>query len=403
MSQRRPWKAIVRQTAKELRICQLRTSEKRETSMRIRQIEAIPVRVPLKTGMTTKTAHGEHVDSHYVVVRVHTDEALVGLGEASVSARWSGETSRGCVWAIDELIGPALVGADPTRITALRSRMDRELKLNPFTKAAVEMALWDLLGKSAGLPVVQLLGGPVRERIPIKMVIGAFDTPRAVRLAEKFLESGVRCLKVKVGLDPEADQARVRAVREVAGGDVPIGIDANCGWNLPTARRVIRELESLDLLFIEQPVPAGNLDWLRELRRETHTPIMADESVFTLSDALDVVTARAADIMSIYPGKNGGLAAAIATAQVAEAAGLVCHMGSNLELGIASAAMLHVAAATPVVASEAYPADIIGPLYHQADLLEVPLNLGPEFAYVPDGPGLGVDLDDKQLQRWRVD
>src|SRR4051794_2230660 len=155
--------------------------------MKITRVEPIPVCVPLKKGLTTKTAHGEHVVSPYVVVRVHTNEGLVGLGEATLAPRWSGETSRGCVALIEEILGPALVGQDPTRITALRAVMDREVKLNPFTKAAVEMALWDLTGKAAGLPVYQMLGGKVRESVPIKVVIGAFDPARACALAETFL------------------------------------------------------------------------------------------------------------------------------------------------------------------------------------------------------------------------
>src|SRR5438270_8319049 len=125
--------------------------------MKINAIEAIPVRVPLKPGLTTRTAHGDHVTSNYVIVRVRTDEGLIGLGEATVAARWSGETSPTCVAAIRDLIGPALVGSDPRRIHVARAVMDRELKLNPFTKAAVEMALWDLAGKAAGVPVYDLL------------------------------------------------------------------------------------------------------------------------------------------------------------------------------------------------------------------------------------------------------
>src|SRR4051812_45758474 len=159
--------------------------------MKVTRVEAVPVCVPLKKGLTTKTAHGEHVVSPYVLVRVHTDEGLVGLGEATVAPRWSGETSRGCVAAVEELIGPALVGKDPGRITALRALADRELKLNPFTKAAVEMALWDIAGKAAGLPLYRLLGGKVRDAVPIKMVVGAFDEERARQLAEQFLIWGV--------------------------------------------------------------------------------------------------------------------------------------------------------------------------------------------------------------------
>lgn len=233
------------------------------------------------------------------------------------------------------------------------------------------------------------------------MVVGAFDIPKAVELAEKFLEWGVRCLKVKVGLHPAVDFQRVQTVREVAGPDIPIGIDVNCGWSLDTARRMLPKLERYDMLFAEQPIPPGDPQSLALLRQVTSIPIMADESLFTLADAWTLTNARAADVFSVYPGKNGGLAALLEIVHVAQAAGIVCHMGSNLELGIGTAAMLHAAAAIPIIASETYPADLIGPLYHEADLLREPLSLGPEVARVPDGPGLGVELDEAQLQRWR--
>ena len=369
--------------------------------MRITQIEPIPVRVPLKAGLTTKTAHGEHIDSPYVIVRIHTDTDLVGLGEATVAPRWSGETSRGCVAAIEELIAPALIGADPTQINSLRAVMDKEIKLNPFTKAAVEMALWDLSGKAAGVPVYQLLGGQVRNEIPIKMVVGAFEVPQAVSLAERFLNWGVRCLKVKVGLDPATDLQRVKAVREVAGPTIPIGIDVNCGWSLDTSRRMLPKLEPYDILFAEQPISPDDPESLAQLREATPIPIMADESLFTLGDAWLLANARAADIFSVYPGKHGGLGATLEIVHVAKAAGAVGSIGSNLELGIGSAAMLHAAAAMPTIDSETYPADLIGPLYHEADLLREPLALGPEVARVPEGPGLGVELDEEQVAHWR--
>jgi L-alanine-DL-glutamate epimerase-like enolase superfamily enzyme len=370
--------------------------------MRITQVEAIPVRVPLKAGMVTKTAHGDHHTSDYVIVRVHTDAGLTGLGEATVSALWSGETSKSCVAAIDDLIGPALVGADPTRITAIRKRMDFLIKLNPFTKAAVEMALWDLAGKVLEVPVYQLLGGTVRDIIPTKLMIGAFDIPHVRSLAEKFLGWGARCLKVKVGLDLPGDIARVQAVRDVAGPDVPITIDANCGWNVTTARIALDQLRRFNLLIAEQPIPPGDTEAMAALRVAGGPPIMADESVFTLGDAWGVLRAHAADVISVYPGKNGGITAAIEIAHVAESAGVPCHMGSNLELGIGSAAMLHVACAIKNIESETYPADILGPHYHESDLLAEPLALPFDGAPVPRGPGLGVELSEDQLRQFRV-
>src|SRR5262249_47207995 len=302
--------------------------------MRITRIEAIPVRVPLKAGMTTRTAHGDHVTSDYVIVRVHTDTGIVGLGEATVSALWSGETSRGCVAAIHDLIGPALVGADPTPITTVRKQMDFLIKLNPFTKAAVEMALWDITGKALSVPVYQLLGGKVRDVIPTKMMIGAFDLPRVRSLAEQFLNWGIRCLKVKVGIDLAGDVARVQAVRELAGAEIPITIDANCGWKVTTARLALEQLRRFNLLVAEQPIAPGDTEAMAYLRTVGGIPIMADESVFTLADAWNVLRAHAADVISVYPGKNGGIAASIEIAQVAQSAGVLSHARTNLEPGI---------------------------------------------------------------------
>ena len=265
------------------------------------------------------------------------------------------------------------------------------------------MALWDLAGKAAGVPVYQLLGGKVRDVVPTKMMIGAFDLPRVRALAEQFLGWGVRCLKVKVGLDLAGDVARVTAVREVAGPDIPITIDANCGWNVTTARLALERLRPLNLLVAEQPIAARRprgAGLPPRVRRAF--PIMADESVFTLADAWNVLNARAADVISVYPGKNGGIAASVEIAHVAQAAGVVCHVGSNLELGIGSAAMLHLACALAGIDSETYPADILGPHYHESDLLTQPLALGPEGAQVPDGPGLGVELDEAALAKYRV-
>lgn len=370
--------------------------------MKITRIETIPVRISLKQGFATKTAHGLHATSDYAVIRVHTDEGVIGLGEATVAPRWSGETSGSCVDVVETLLAPALIGRDPRRITQLMAVMNREAKLNPFTKAGIEMALWDIVGKAAGVPVFQLLGGAVREEVPIKLVIGALSPAEAVSMAERFLEWGVRCLKVKVGLDPAEDVARVRAVRKAAGPDIPIGVDANCGWNLATARRTLRVLEAENLLFAEQPIPPADPQALADIRGSTTIPVMADESIFTLTDAWTVTGVRGADILSIYPGKHGGIGPTVEIAQVAKAAGIVCTIGSNLELGIGTAAMLHVATALPVIDAETYPTDIIGPVYHETDLLREPLSIGPTAARVPTGPGLGVELDEEQLERWRV-
>jgi L-alanine-DL-glutamate epimerase-like enolase superfamily enzyme len=371
--------------------------------VKITRIDAIPICVPLKKGLTAKTAHGEHVTSPYVIVRVQTDRGLVGLGEATISALWSGETQAGTVSAIREYIAPLLVGKDPRDITAARRAMDFIIKQNPFTKAAVEMALWDIAGKAAGVPVYQLLGGKVRDRVRIKLVVWARDVEGSRKMAEEHLARGVTCVKVKTGLDPEGDIARVRAVREVTPKHIPVTIDSNCGWTIQQAKYCLRALEDVGLLLAEQPIAAGDPEALAEVRRDTPTPIMADESVFTLQDAWLLTTHRAADILSVYPGKHGGIAATAEIIAIAKAAGLRCTIGSNLELGIGTAAMLHVAAAFPEVDCDAFPADTIGPFYHDGEVIAKPLDLGPPYAMVPDRPGLGVELDEQALGRWRLE
>src|SRR5262249_55665313 len=272
--------------------------------------------------------HGEHRMSPYVLVRVHTDEGLIGVGEATISGLWSGETQNGAVAALRDYIEPVIVGKDPRDLTAIRQAMDRIIKVNSFTKAAVEMALWDIAGKAAGLPVYQLLGGKVRERIRIKLVVWAHDVPGSRAMAEHHLALGVSCLKVKVGLDPATDIARVRAVRDVCGPDIAVTIDANCGWTIQQAKSCLRQLADVNLLLAEQPIPAGDHVALAELRRDTPAPIMADESVFTLQDAWQLTVHRAADILSIYPGKHGGIAATADIVAIARAAGLRCTIGS---------------------------------------------------------------------------
>ena len=369
--------------------------------MKITRIEAIPVNVPLKPGMTTKTSHGVHATSPYVIVRIHTDDGHIGLGEATVAPRWSGETSLGSIAIIEGLFAPLLVGEDPTEVTRLRGLLESAIRLNPFTKAAVEMALWDLSGKAAGVPVYQLLGGKVRDSMPIRMVVGSIDVAGAVELAKSFLDRGVKCLKVKVGLDPQQDIERVRAVRELAGPDIPISVDANCGWTVSQATETLQRLRQFNILFAEQPIATGDPSELAALRRRTEIPLMADESAFTPGDVWTLSTHRAVDIISVYPGKNGGICGTVECVHAAKAAGLPCAMGSNLELGVGTAAMLHLGAALPTIASEHFPGDFIGPLYHQVDLLKTPLQLGPAAATAPHGPGLGVELDEAQLEQYR--
>jgi len=371
--------------------------------MRIRSIETIPVNVAIRPEFVIRGSIGIHSESPFVMLKVHTDEGIIGLGEVSCTALWSGEDNVTAVHIIHDFLEPALVGEDPRDIERLTARMRRAVFGHPFTKSGVEIALWDILGKAAGLPVYRLLGGAVRETIPIKMSVSGAEPERAAELARWAMGRGLKALKVKVGIEPQADIARVKAVRAAIGPSVRLGIDANGGWSprvaIETIRRIVGEC---NIFFAEQPVPALDIQWMVDVRRNVPVPVMADESCCNLQDAMAIARAGAADILSIYVGKGGGIGPARKMAAVAEAAGLTCTVGSNLELGVASAAMAHLAAATTGVGAEEFPCDILGPLGYDHDLLAEPLEFRDGSIRVPSGPGLGVELDEEMLARFRV-
>ena len=368
--------------------------------MKVSRVETIAVQVPLQAELAIRSSRGAHTASPFLLVKVHTDEGVVGLGEVSCTPRWSGEDQFTAAHFIQDLLAPQLVGENPADVERLTGKLRRALAVNPFTKAALEMALWDILGKMAGLPVYRLLGGAVRDSVATKWSVSGVEPEKAAAIARWAVEQGFRAMKVKVGLDLAGDLARVRAVREAVGPEVRLGVDANGGWSPRAAVEAIRRLSEYDIWFVEQPVPPGDPAWMAEVRRQVRTPVMADESVYTAQDAMALARAGAADVFSIYVGKSGGIAPARQIAAVAETAGLTCTVGSNLELGVASAAMIHLAMATPGIGAEEFPCDIIGPLFYEEDILAEPLRLAGGRAFPPERPGLGVDLDEEKVRRY---
>jgi muconate cycloisomerase len=373
--------------------------------VKITSIETIPVRVPLKPQFSIKSGRGgSHTTSPFLIVKVHTDEGLMGLGEASCTPRWSGEDQFSAQHFIKTYFEPLLVGQDPTDVAGCSKLFMPVVAGNPFTKAAVEMALWDLAGKAAGKPVYELLGGKVREVVPTKWSVSGRDPEPAAEIARWAIGAGFHKMKVKVGIDPDGDVARVHAVREAVGPDVPLGVDANGGWGTAAnAIAAIDRLREFNLAFVEQPVPAGDLFGMADVRaRARGLPVIADESVYTLADAKNLARAGAADVLSIYVGKAGGIGPAREIAEFAQSAGLACTIGSNLEMGIGSAAMIHLALATSGITAEQYACDIIGPLYYEDDVLAEPLDLNPGEARATENPGLGVELDELKVERYRA-
>jgi L-alanine-DL-glutamate epimerase-like enolase superfamily enzyme len=373
--------------------------------MKITHFETIPVRVPIKPEFAIRSGRGgAHLVSPFLLVKVHTDDGIIGVGEASCTPRWSGEDQVTAAHIISSYFAPLLIGEAVDDVEGLRAKYSSAVAGNFFTKAAVEMALWDIAGKAQGKLVYQLLGGRRRDFVPTKWSVSGVEPVKAAEIAAWAVRQGFSTMKVKVGIDPVGDFARVRAVREAVGRHVKLGVDANAGWPTPQiAIECIRQLCSeSDIYFAEQPVPAGDDDALAEVRQNVPVPIVADESVWSLADAKMLARAKAADVFSIYVGKAGGIGPAREISEFAQSVGIQCTIGSNLELGVGSAAMIHLALSASGVDAENYPCDIIGPMFYEEDVLTQPLPISGGHAMPHDRPGLGVELDDEKVAKYRV-
>src|SRR5688500_13043593 len=238
--------------------------------MKITSIETIPVRVPIKPQFAIKSGRGgSHTLSPFLIVKVHTDEGIVGLGEASCTPRWSGEDQFTAKHFIDQYFAPQLVGQEIFLNFDCVPLMN-VVAGNPFTKAAVEMALWDIKGKARGVPVHDLLlpDHKAREFVPTKWSISGREPAVAAEIARWALEQGFKKMKVKVGTVIEDDIRRVEAVRQAVGPDVMLGVDANGGWGSAwSALLALKWLREFDIAFVEQPVAAHDIFGLAEVRK----------------------------------------------------------------------------------------------------------------------------------------
>lgn len=384
--------------------------------MKIKSIETIPIRLPPRrvhqwAGLTTAIGA-------YVIIKLVTDEGAVGLGEAPVLKDWGGdhmkyygETPRTAAHVIGDILAPALAGQDPRRIGALHARMDKAVKGYPYCKAAVDMALYDLVGKAVELPVYQLLGGCYRERVTIAHSIGLMDMEKAVEEALRVKAEGMKAIKLKGGHEPKRDIELVERVRKAVGSEMQIAVDANQGYPTPKiAVRAVKAMEEHAIRYMEQPVEG--IDALAEVARRVDTPIMADESAWTAQDVLEIARKKAAEIISLYTTKPGGLFKAQKVAAVAEAAGLQCNVNGSVETGVGNAANLHLAAALgiaslpcviPVSTPKGRGKGGVAGVYYQDDIITEPFGYDAGDVLVPTRPGLGVELDEDKVRHYRAD
>ena len=381
----------------------------------IRAIETIHVALPNRR--SHKFAGQTEEIGGYVITRMEGEDGNVGWGEAPVLKDWGGdhgryfgETPTTTKLMIDQYLAPVVIGVEPDNFVELHARMDHMIKGYPYAKAAVELAAYDLAGHSRGIPVYKLLGGRVRTRIPIAHSIGLIPIDQGVTEVKQVIGEGVRTIKLKIGVDPARDIELVKRIREAVGPDIDICADANCGYRSPgEAIQIIREMEKERLIYVEQPVVG--VQRIAQVARVVDTPIMADESAWNAHDVLEIIERQAADIVSIYTTKPGGLYRAMQVAAVAEAAGIPCNVNGSIETGVGNLANLHLAAAAapvtfdcvvPVSTPAEYQRGQLAGIYYTDDLIKEPFAFADGEVAVPEGPGMGIEVDTDKIERYRV-
>ncbi len=370
--------------------------------MRISDINAIAIALPLLR--THKIASFTIEHGFFVIVQVDTEEGLTGHGEASLSIGpvFPEETHLSSLHIVNNCFRRHLVGKNPFNIEEVVRLMDRLATRNFATKAAVEFALFDLMGKAIERPVTDLLGGRFRETIPLSWSLATGDPAAEIQEAENRMLLGHHIFKVKTGfLSPAQDVARLVTIRRALGAEVDIRIDVNQGWTPEVAIPTIKRIEDAGInpTFVEQPVSATDVNGMARIAKAVDTPIMADEGLFTLQDALHLSEAGGADIFAIKLAKHGGYLRSKQIAALAEAANIPCYLGGNLETGLATLAYAHFAASTSIVR---YGCELFGPILFKDDILASPVDYTGAEVHVPTGPGLGADLDPGKLGKYRI-
>lgn len=364
--------------------------------MKITKVEPFAIRLPMAKPIKMSGVEVKSADN--VLVRIETDEGIVGWGEAASAPTMTGETVESMMAAV-RYLAPYFTGS-ALDIPGAAARMDRALYGNYGVKSAIEIALHDALGKALGKPVYELLGGKRREFAPMLRLIGSGDTDADVTEARSCKAEGYVAFKVKVGThDPKSDAARTRSVCEALGGGLLISADANQGWSADEAIEFVRALEGAGLDFFEQPVMGEDLAGMARVAAATSIAISCDEGVHRLEDLKRHHAARAAQGGSLKAVKLGGLRPVYDAAILCEKLGLKVNLaGKMAESGVATAAVLHLAAAVPVLAWGVSPTSA----YLTHDVLKTPLQFTRGHAHIPSGTGLGVEVDEARVREFAL-
>lgn len=342
---------------------------------------SVPLRTPFKTALRTVSSVED------VIVEIHTDDGRIGYGEAPPTGPITGDTTLAIIGAIEDHIAKSIIGMDVDDFEDVLQKVQKSIVGNTSAKAAVDMALWDLYGQKYGIPVYKLMGG-ARKKIVTDITISVNDPETMVRDSLIALERGYDCLKMKVGINPEMDVARLKAVRQAVGNNVTIRIDANQAWNAKQAVKILNAMQEqgLQIELVEQPVPAHDLEGMKYVTERSYVPVLADESLYSPADAATILRMGAADLLNIKLMKCGGLYNALKICTIAEVYGVECMIGCMLEAKISVNAAVHLACAKKVITK----VDLDGPVLCSEDPILGGAVFDEKDITVSDSPGLGI-------------
>ena len=372
--------------------------------MRIKKIECRPVTA--KFSKPFPMGGGVEQGSAGIILKVHTDEGVVGVADSGGTSAWyRGESQDSMMSIINNVFGPSiLLGGDPFNIEKIVARMDYAARDNNQAKATVDYALHDIVGKALGVPVYKLLGGLTTEKIPLGYVLPGASTDEVVAIARQAIKAGFGVLKLKVGAGKEEDDIEnVRALRELGGDGIEIFIDANGSWHYYQALMTLKKLEKYNLSMVEQPVPWWDVDGMARLRNKIGIPVFADESAQELKHLLEIIQKNAADGFFIKIPKAGGLLKSQKWVSIAKAAGLPVVCGCMMGSGLEAAAYTHLLVSDEWMSKMVH--ENLGPL-HIHDVFDtvsqpikndIALNVPRYehgFLYPTHEPGIGIELNE---------
>jgi len=363
--------------------------------VKIQSIEAIPLKANFK--QLFQFGLIDRKSSQNVILKIVTDEGLVGYGEACPVPAFTAETQKSVVDNLNERVTPLILGKDPLDREPLLRQLERFLPHCPFTLTAVDLALWDIAGKAANLSVTALLGGKYRDKITMHGSVGWGEPESMVETALAQLELGYTALKLYAGrglLDD--DLKRLERVRASLPAEIQLLVDVNGLWSVTDCLKALPRLAAIGVIVLEQPLPAWDKDGQAEVVRRSSIDLAADESVYQSYDVVEVARRQTARVINLGLSKLGGLLRSRECATVARVSGLKVMVGSVLELGIATAGGLHLAASLPDLP---YPNYLVGPLKYEQDVVTNPIRVEGGQIAVPGGPGLGVEIDEAALRR----